>query len=47
MSRIAFLHFAEQALFGGEQRATSVDVDRSAFQDDAGVTDERARFPGR
>ncbi len=33
--RIAFLHFAEQALFGRENGSCSVDVDRTAFQDNA------------
>src|ERR1039458_4640374 len=34
---IALLDFAEQAFFGGEERAVAVDVDGSAFEDDAGV----------
>ena len=34
---IALLHFAEQAFFGGEDGAASVDVDGAAFEDDAAV----------
>ena len=39
---IALLHFAEQTLFGGEERALSVDVDRAAFEDDTVFFMERA-----
>src|SRR5208337_2796353 len=34
---IALLHFAEQAFFGGEERAAAVDVDRAAFEHHASV----------
>ena len=33
--RIALLHFAQQAFFGGEDGAGAVDVDGAAFEDDA------------
>ncbi len=32
---IALLHFAQQALFGGEQSALAVHVNRSAFENEA------------
>ena len=34
---VALLHLAEQAFFGGEDGAASVDVDGAAFEHDAGV----------
>ena len=33
--RIALLHLAQQAFFGGEDRASAVDVDRPALEHDA------------
>ena len=44
--RIALLHLAEQAFFGGEDGARAVDVDRSAFEDDA-VSSESGRISRR
>ncbi len=34
-SRVALLHIAEQAFFGGDQCAASIDVDAAALQNDA------------
>ena len=33
-ARIALLNFAEQALFGGDQCPTSVDIDAAALEDE-------------
>ncbi len=45
--RIAFLHFAEQAFFGGENCAQSVDVDRAAFEHHARAHRDRGESPWR
>ena len=41
---IALLRLAEQAFFGGEQGAVSVDIDGAAFEDDAGFAVDAANF---
>ena len=41
---VALLHFAEETFFGGEDGAASVDVDGSAFEDDASVVRDGADF---
>ena len=38
---IAFLNFALETFFGSEERAGAVDVDRTAFEDDAAAVVNR------
>src|SRR5208283_484588 len=40
-SRVALLHLAKQAFFGGEQSAASIHVNRAAFEDDAAPAMQR------
>jgi len=35
---IALLHLAEQTLFGGEQDALAIHIDRAAFEDEVAGT---------
>ena len=43
---IALLHFAEQALFGGQQDALAVGVDGAAFEDEAALLTGRESTAG-